>query len=571
MKPIVIITITVLMFSGLIMNVPNVSAERETFLIDEECVNNILTLTVSGPEGVLENVSIHIYTDFGLRSHEGKVVTNEQGQAEIKFTDRTNVIKVIKANYNDSVQPISCVEDIEPNKISDNYDSKLIIQTNPDTFYGGEFWGFNDGSGIPIAIIVNGPLQDNGMIKLITKEIGSSTFLYDETYSVNSGFPKHLFNLNYPFKFDREYSFTAINGDSTNTINWIPLSSNPSQSANVPSTQNSRIIITGETHPIVPKGMMSKFQYKVEVMGSFEHNYKTGSKGGWLEICQDVACDSSDNVFMVSDSSRIYEHELDLGQYWKSYGEGTKFVFDFKPKVVQVVFRFGDDISSLNVIPNWTDVQDDFTVSESALAKISTKSVKVMRYMEAGMDNRWFTTIQVCSGPLDLQKPTIIISSDIESTQYTLNKSINKLSCAREEFQVKAMNPESIQVGLERLDVVTDSSEMDVMKAEIAELREMLEKKESKPKVPTWIKNNVQWWADGQVDDETFVSGIGFMVKEKIIDIPTVPESASNESEQKIPDWIRNNAIWWSEGIISEDDFINGIEFLVQKGIVRVP
>ncbi len=92
----------------------------------------------------------------------------------------------------------------------------------------------------------------------------------------------------------------------------------------------------------------------------------------------------------------------------------------------------------------------------------------------------------------------------------------------------------------------------------------------SEPLIPTWIKNNVQWWADGQVDDQTFLNGIEFMVKEKVINIPVLPEQSSDAAEQKIPDWIRNNAIWWSEGAISEDDFVNGIEFLVQKGIVRV-
>jgi len=169
-----------------------------------------------------------------------------------------------------------------------------------------------------------------------------------------------------------------------------------------------------------------------------------------------------------------------------------------------------------------------------------------------------------------LQKPTIIISSDIESTPFTLNKSINKLSCARDEFQVKAVDPESVQVGLERLDVISKSSEFNELKAELAELKAMLTEKEEKPKVPGWIKNNVQWWADGQVDDQTFLNGIEFMVKEKVINIPVLPEQSSDVADQKIPDWIRNNAIWWSEGAISEDDFVNGIEFLVQKGIVRV-
>ena len=37
-----------------------------------------------------------------------------------------------------------------------------------------------------------------------------------------------------------------------------------------------------------------------------------------------------------------------------------------------------------------------------------------------------------------------------------------------------------------------------------------------------------------------------------------------------VPDWIRNNAKWWAEGQITEDDFVTGIEFLVKQGIIKV-
>ena len=39
---------------------------------------------------------------------------------------------------------------------------------------------------------------------------------------------------------------------------------------------------------------------------------------------------------------------------------------------------------------------------------------------------------------------------------------------------------------------------------------------------------------------------------------------------QPIPAWIKNTANWWSEGMISEDEFIKGIEFLVEKRILNV-
>ena len=37
--------------------------------------------------------------------------------------------------------------------------------------------------------------------------------------------------------------------------------------------------------------------------------------------------------------------------------------------------------------------------------------------------------------------------------------------------------------------------------------------------IPDWIKNNAGWWADGQIEDETFVSGIKYLVENGIVRI----------------------------------------------------
>ncbi len=39
-----------------------------------------------------------------------------------------------------------------------------------------------------------------------------------------------------------------------------------------------------------------------------------------------------------------------------------------------------------------------------------------------------------------------------------------------------------------------------------------------KTKVPTWVKNNAGWWAEGLIDDNAFAQGIEFLIKEGIID-----------------------------------------------------
>ena len=39
-----------------------------------------------------------------------------------------------------------------------------------------------------------------------------------------------------------------------------------------------------------------------------------------------------------------------------------------------------------------------------------------------------------------------------------------------------------------------------------------------KTRVPLWVKNNAGWWAEGLIDDDAFAQGIEFLIKEGIID-----------------------------------------------------
>ena len=86
--------------------------------------------------------------------------------------------------------------------------------------------------------------------------------------------------------------------------------------------------------------------------------------------------------------------------------------------------------------------------------------------------------------------------------------------------------------------------------------------------IPEWVKNNAAWWSEGVIYDNDFVSGIEFLIKEGIIMV-SVTESGE-KSDAVIPEWVKNNAAWWSEDIISEKEFLSGIEYLVNNGIIQV-
>ena len=87
--------------------------------------------------------------------------------------------------------------------------------------------------------------------------------------------------------------------------------------------------------------------------------------------------------------------------------------------------------------------------------------------------------------------------------------------------------------------------------------------------IPVWIKNNAGWWADGSIDDASFVQGIQFLVKEGFMKIP-VTQQGSGTASNEIPVWIKNNAGWWADGSIDDASFVQGIQFLVQEGFMKI-
>jgi len=87
--------------------------------------------------------------------------------------------------------------------------------------------------------------------------------------------------------------------------------------------------------------------------------------------------------------------------------------------------------------------------------------------------------------------------------------------------------------------------------------------------IPQWIKNNAAWWSEGTITDSDFLNGIEFLIQNNILKIQGVENNS--QSSQEIPLWVRNNAQWWSSGLISDEDFLSGIKYLIEVGIISYP
>jgi len=86
--------------------------------------------------------------------------------------------------------------------------------------------------------------------------------------------------------------------------------------------------------------------------------------------------------------------------------------------------------------------------------------------------------------------------------------------------------------------------------------------------IPSWIKLNAGWWSGGQINDDSFVEGIKYLIKEDIMRIPET--KAGTETSQEIPSWIKQNADWWANDQITDESFVNGIQWLIKNGIMRI-
>lgn len=90
------------------------------------------------------------------------------------------------------------------------------------------------------------------------------------------------------------------------------------------------------------------------------------------------------------------------------------------------------------------------------------------------------------------------------------------------------------------------------------------------------IGNNFQFWVTGEwvisdiFNPKTKLNVSVIIPNEQERDVSETESPKIEEPKQKLPDWVRNVFIWYGDGIVSEDEIINAIRFLIKEGIIKV-
>lgn len=86
-----------------------------------------------------------------------------------------------------------------------------------------------------------------------------------------------------------------------------------------------------------------------------------------------------------------------------------------------------------------------------------------------------------------------------------------------------------------------------------------------KGKIAPWVRNNAEWYSEDIISEKEFADAVRHLIN--IEQVKTRPNLLHGED---IPDWFKNTAGWWADGRITDYDFLKGIEYMVNKGIIKV-
>ncbi|NHI04144.1 hypothetical protein DYY67_1519 [Candidatus Nitrosotalea sp. TS] len=83
--------------------------------------------------------------------------------------------------------------------------------------------------------------------------------------------------------------------------------------------------------------------------------------------------------------------------------------------------------------------------------------------------------------------------------------------------------------------------------------------------IPSWVRDRALWWSEGALSKRDFALAVRYMTNHGL---PSTNEI--NETLVKIPNWMKQTANWWGSGQIDDGTFANSLQYLISIGILKV-
>jgi len=101
--------------------------------------------------------------------------------------------------------------------------------------------------------------------------------------------------------------------------------------------------------------------------------------------------------------------------------------------------------------------------------------------------------------------------------------------------------------------------------------------KSSEIELPKWFKNNANWWKDGLISDQEIVNAIEYLVEQNIIRVSPknimemMQDGPISGTEKQIPEYVKDVFGFWSKGEIPDSEISFALGYLIQEKIIKIP
>ena len=222
----------------------------------------------------------------------------------------------------------------------------------------------------------------------------------------------------------------------------------------------------------------------------------------------------------------------------------------------------GNSDETTDVVARQYLLRDQVNENSLILVTLSINEFSSMTVSSAVFDDHTKTMAELDAIDMNITDETGSQCFGIIQNPNSFNE-VSTISCSVDEFILVSSAQQNGVVSEDGNPLKTDKVSAAFATFLIKNLREF----EHSVLIPDWIKNNAKWWSDETITDDEFVKAIEFLIKEKIISIKQGP---STDASSDIPPWVKTNAGWWSDGMISDKEFIQSIEYMVNNGIITV-
>jgi len=220
------------------------------------------------------------------------------------------------------------------------------------------------------------------------------------------------------------------------------------------------------------------------------------------------------------------------------------------PHTIKFLFYESEIIQHFSLYTNLRDANDKIHESDTQILYNANQELQVVD------PNGFFESVSLTVNELEDNKKEVVLEITFANTMDTSH------------IIVRSWDPNLFSADnyiLNAWEIVSDTQ----VESTIPTYEEPLIEELQSTSIPKWIKNNAAWWSEQQISDSDFVSGIEYLIKNEIINVPGV-EVGTGSATTEIPDWIKNNAGWWADSLITDGDFTEAMQWLIGNGVIQI-